>query len=168
MAEVLSPLETLAVLLPALAANGAPVTLRGAGTPIDGGRRAWDGRPLLGPGKTYEGLLLGFAAGAALAYLLSALLGRPLIAVYGAAAALGALAGDIAAAFAKRRLGLPRGAPAPLLDQLDFYAGALVALRLAGAVAEPLTATLLAPVVVLLHRTTNMVAYRLGLKNVPW
>ncbi len=168
MAGVLSPLETAAALLPALAANGAPVLLRGRGTPLDGGRRWLDGRPLLGPGKTYEGLLAGFTAGAVVAYILSAAAAAPLLAPLGAAAAMGALLGDMLGAFIKRRIGLPRGAPAPLLDQLDFYAGALLALHAAGATVDPLAAALGAPLVVLLHRATNMAAYRLGLKNVPW
>lgn len=168
MGELLTPLETLLVLLPALAANGSPVLIHRRGTPIDGGRRAWDGRPLLGAGKTFEGLLLGFANGSALAALFSAATGNPNLAVWGSAAALSALLGDITAAFIKRRLGLPRGAPAPILDQLDFYAGALIGLYLAGAIVHVATAAMLAPLVVALHRATNWAAYKLKLKDVPW
>ena len=40
--------------------------------------------------------------------------------------AFGALAGDAAGSFLKRRLGLQSGDPAPFLDQLDFVCGALV------------------------------------------
>lgn len=168
MARLLTPVETLLALLPALVANGSPVLIHRRGTPIDGGRTAWDGRPLLGAGKTFEGLLLGFANGSALAALFSAATGEPGLAVWGSAAALSALLGDIAAAFIKRRLGLPRGAPAPVLDQLDFYAGALLGLYLAGAVVHAVTAALLAPAVVALHRATNWAAYKLRLKDVPW
>ena len=168
MVILLDPASTVAALLPALAANGAPVLLRGQGTPLDGGRRFVDGRPLLGKGKTYEGLLAGFTAGAALAYLVSAVAGNPLYMVLGALSSLGALIGDIIGAFAKRRLGLPRGAPAPILDQLDFYSGAILALLAAGYAVDPVSAALGAPVVVLLHRATNMAAHRLGFKNVPW
>ncbi len=168
MAEVLTTLPALAAILPALAANGSPVLLRGRGTPIDGGRRMPDGRPVLGPGKTWEGLALGTLNGAALAALFSALLGDPRILPAGTIAAIGALLGDMAAAFIKRRIGLPRGAPAPILDQLDFYSGALAALALAGYLVPLPLAAALALVIPLLHRATNMAAYRLGLKNVPW
>src|SRR3972149_4153462 len=40
--------------------------------------------------------------------------------------ALGALLGDLAGAFVKRRMGKPRGAKAPGLDQYDFVAVGLL------------------------------------------
>jgi CDP-2,3-bis-(O-geranylgeranyl)-sn-glycerol synthase len=168
MAELLGPLDTLLALLPALAANGSPVLLRGRGRPLDGGRVFRDGRPLLGRGKTYEGTIIGILFGSTLAYFLAALAGSPVVFAAGSLAAAGAILGDIAAAFAKRRLGLERGAPAPLLDQLDFYSGAVIAATLAGYLLTPLVVLTLAPLVPLLHRATNYAAYRLGLKNVPW
>jgi CDP-2,3-bis-(O-geranylgeranyl)-sn-glycerol synthase len=168
VAQLLGPVSTLLALLPALAANGAPVLLKRRGTPVDGGRRLWDGRPVLGPGKTWEGLAIGLLYGAALASLLGAASCRPIVAYAGTIASLGALAGDMAAAFVKRRLGLERGAPAPLLDQWDFYAGALVALYAAHIIVDPWVAAALAPLVLLLHRATNRAAYRLRLKPVPW
>lgn len=168
MAQLLTPLETLLVLLPALAANGAPVLLKRRGTPVDLGHRFLDGRPILGPGKTWEGLMIGTLYGSALAVMLAAASCRPLVAYAGAISSVGALAGDMAGAFAKRRLGLERGAPAPVLDQLDFYAGALLALYAAGIIVNPYVAAALAPLVLVLHRATNRAAYRLRLKPVPW
>ncbi|KSW12672.1 hypothetical protein CF15_02550 [Pyrodictium occultum] len=165
---MLTPTETVLVLLPALAANGSPVLLGHRGTPIDGGRRFIDGRPLLGPGKTWEGLALGTLYGSIVALLLASLTCRPLILWGGIAASLGALIGDMLAAFIKRRLGLERGAPAPVLDQLDFYSGALLLLYTLGLVVDPLTAVLLAPAVFMLHRATNIAANKLRLKQVPW
>ena len=168
MVELLSPLATVLVLLPALVANGSPVLLRGRGHPLDMGRRFIDGRPLLGKGKTFEGLALGTLNGTTIAYFLSALAGNLLLFYAGAIASFTALLGDIAAAFIKRRLGLRRGAPAPVLDQLDFYAGALLGLYVAGYIAHPLTAAAMALPVAFMHRLTNKAAHMLGLKDVPW
>ncbi len=168
MAQLLGAAETVLALLPALVANASPVLLRGHGHPVDGGRRFRDGRPVLGKGKTFEGLLIGTLYGAVVAYLLSAAMGAAAVFPAGCAAAIGALLGDMAAAFIKRRLGLERGAPAPVLDQLDFYSGAIVATIAAGYLPAPIPAAILGVSVPLLHRATNIAAYRLGLKNVPW
>jgi CDP-2,3-bis-(O-geranylgeranyl)-sn-glycerol synthase len=168
-------------MLPAYVPNNAAV-LVGGGPPIDGGRTL-GGRRLLGDGKTWlgtaggwlAGVLVGLGLGAvrpaasdALGVALPAL---PLAAVL--ALPLGAMLGDIAASFLKRRTGRRRGAPAPGLDQLDFVAGAL----LCGLVAAPgwfldtFTLPVLAVVAVatpLLHVTTNAGAYWLGLKDEPY
>ncbi|RUM47838.1 MAG: CDP-2,3-bis-(O-geranylgeranyl)-sn-glycerol synthase [Hyperthermus sp.] len=167
MARLLTPLETILVVLPALAANGSPVLLKGRGTPLDGGRQLL-GKPLLGEGKTVEGTLLGLATGSTVALLLAALYGSLALAFMGFISSLGGLAGDIVAAFIKRRLGLRRGEPAPVLDQLDFYAGSLLALYAAGVVVDLYTALLMAPLIYVLHRATNIAAHRKGLKKVPW
>jgi CDP-2,3-bis-(O-geranylgeranyl)-sn-glycerol synthase len=58
-----SVLHALWLFLPAYLANMAPVfvakLLPGWNAPIDGGRKAADGRPLLGAGKTWRGLAGG-------------------------------------------------------------------------------------------------------------
>ncbi len=168
MAYLLNPLNTILVLLPALAANGAPVLLRYKGTPIDRGLVLRDGRPLLGPGKTWEGLIIGFLYGSTVALFLAALTCSPIIFYGGVLAALGALLGDMLGAFIKRRIGLERGAPAPVLDQLDFYSGALYMLYSAHLVLNPWVILGFAPVVMALHRATNTAAHKLRLKPVPW
>ncbi|THE65482.1 CDP-2,3-bis-(O-geranylgeranyl)-sn-glycerol synthase [Salinadaptatus halalkaliphilus] len=178
-------LETVVVafwaMLPAYVPNNAAV-LAGGGRPIDGGR-TWGGSRILGDGKTWRGTAAGIAAGLLVATVLTlfavdvrGLTGFDLptftpLAAVGLAA--GAMLGDILASFLKRRTGRQRGAMFPGVDQLDFVVVSL-----------PLTA-LLAPswffavftwevvlvVVVLtpiLHVTTNVVAYGLGLKNEPW
>jgi len=168
-------------MLPAYLPNNAAV-LAGGGRPIDGGRTLGD-RRLLGDGKTWRGTAAGTAAGVALAVSLDALAGRagavvgvslpgfPLAAALGLA--LGAMVGDVAASFLKRRSGRERGAAFPGLDQLDFVVGALVF----AAVGAPewftttFTPARLAVVVVVtpaLHVGTNVAAYALGLKDEPW
>jgi len=87
--------------------------------------------------------------------------------------AAGAMAGDIAASFLKRRSGRERGASFPVLDQLDFVAGALVAVYLIapGWAAATFTPAVIATVVVLtplLHLATNVIGYQLGVKAEPW
>jgi CDP-2,3-bis-(O-geranylgeranyl)-sn-glycerol synthase len=167
-------------MLPAYVPNNAAV-LVGGGPPIDGGR-TWNGRRVLGDGKTWLGTVGGIAAGAALALLLNAI--RPVVS--GAVAGLpeftlvaaitlpaGALLGDIAASFLKRRTGRERGAAFPGVDQLDFVVGALglTVLLAPDWFFETFTLPVLAVVLVItpvLHVGTNLVAYKLSLKSEPW
>ncbi len=157
----------LAVYMPALIANGS-ATLINKGHPIDAGRRFLDGRRVLGDGKTVEGFLLGTLYSISVALTLANVLTEPLVAYYGITAGLGALIGDILGSFIKRRLGLERGAHAPLLDQLDFMLGAYAATYAAGYTPPPALALGFLAVVYVLHRLTNMAAYKLGIKPVPW
>ena len=169
------------VMLPAYVPNNVAV-LAGGGRPVDGGR-TWRGNRVLGDGKTWRGTAAGVLAGVALAGVLTvgadpvgAAIGVDLPAFsIGIALAfpVGALLGDMTASFLKRRTGRARGAPFPLVDQLDF----LVVALLAGLVADPawMLATfdvlLLVVVVILtpvLHVTTNGIAYVTGLKAEPW
>jgi CDP-2,3-bis-(O-geranylgeranyl)-sn-glycerol synthase len=168
-------------MLPAYVPNNVAV-LAGGGRPIDGGH-SWDGRRVLGDGKTWRGTFVGTLAGAALAAALNA--AEPAVSdaldvplpVFPLAAMLalpfGAMLGDILASFLKRRTGRERGAAFPGLDQLDFV---VVALALA-AVAAPawfgdtFTFEVIVAVLVLtpiLHVGTNVGAYQLGLKDEPY
>ena len=180
-------LEAVAVavwaMLPAYVPNNAAV-LFGGGPPIDGGR-SLGGRRLLGDGKTWRGTAAGVLAGTGLALALSALapvaeatsgitLPRfPLVAAVALAA--GAMGGDIAASFLKRRLDRERGAPVPGLDQLDFVVGALVLVAVAAPgwlervfLAHPLRLVVVVVLTPLLHVLTNAGAYLLGLKEEPY
>jgi CDP-2,3-bis-(O-geranylgeranyl)-sn-glycerol synthase len=180
--ELLAAVATAVwAMLPAYVPNNAAV-LVGGGRPLDGGRTV-GGRRLLGDGKTWRGTAGGWAAGIALAVVLNwlrapaaALVGVSLPAFPAGAVVglpLGAMAGDVAASFLKRRSGRRRGAPVPVLDQLDFVGGALlvvVVLAPGWAVATFTLPVLLAVVVLtpLLHVGTNAAAYGLGLKEEPW
>lgn len=168
-------------MLPAYVPNNAAV-LAGGGRPIDGGR-TWGGRRLLGDGKTWRGTAVGTLAGIALAAGLN-VAGEPIgtaaglsLPTFPPAAALGlaagAMGGDIAASFLKRRSGRERGAAFPGLDQLDFVVGAVVlAFVLApGWTRATFTPGVLAVVLVatpILHVGTNIIAYLIGAKNEPW
>jgi len=181
MDAVATVATALWAMLPAYVPNNAAV-LFGGGRPVDGGRTV-GGRRLLGDGKTWRGTAAGWLAGVGVALALRQLrapvgdaLGVALPTVPPAAAValpLGAMLGDIAASFLKRRTGRERGAPFPGVDQLDFVVGAL----LLGAVASPswfldiFTLPVLAVVLVttpVLHIATNAIAYWRGLKSESW
>ncbi len=85
--------------------------------PLDFGKRFKDGKPLLGPNKTWRGLISAVAAGS----LLALLFGFPLW--IGFSAALLSMTGDLISSFTKRRFAKPSGKNFPVLDQ--FFEGAL-------------------------------------------
>jgi CDP-2,3-bis-(O-geranylgeranyl)-sn-glycerol synthase len=184
--------QALWLMLPAYVANMSAVKL-GGGLPMDFGRTMRDGRRVLGPGKTWRGFLLGGAAGTLVGAALHALAPATGGAVtdFGGAAwpltagglAFGALLGDAAKSFVKRRFGKDRGAPWLGPDQLDFVLGAWLVALATSALAVPtgladrnwLLATLTLPVLVIvvvltpaLHVGTNWLGHRLGHKEVPW
>lgn len=152
-------ISSFAIILPAYIANSIPLLIRGK-HPIDLGKNFTDGKRLLGDGKTFEGFLGGL--------LIGTIVGVPFGYVfYTFLLATGALLGDMAGAFLKRRMGIERGKPAPLLDQLDFVAGALLLLSPFYAI----TAEQVIFIVIVtppLHLFTNFMAYRLKLKTNPW
>ena len=82
-------------------------------------------------------------------------------------ASLGALLGDLAGAFLKRRLKIEPGGSLPLLDQLDFVIGAVLFVSLFSGVSldSVLILFLVTPPI---HFLTNVGAYLLGLKKHYW
>ena len=109
-------LDTELVLL-LVVANGTPfVVHRLLGGfldwPLDGNIVFCDGRPLLGPGKTFRGVFSAIIATAVLAPLVG------LAPAQGAVFGLLAMLGDMTSSFIKRRLAIATSHSAPLLDQL--------------------------------------------------
>jgi CDP-2,3-bis-(O-geranylgeranyl)-sn-glycerol synthase len=150
-----------------MVANGTPVVIHGL-PPIDMNKKWRDGRRVFGDGKTWGGFLAGIVGGTIIGGIESAIIWNNIL-LPSFVSSLGALLGDLMASFIKRRLGLQRGAPAPLLDQLDFYVGSLVFLYVFLRISFNIYAILLfALLIYLLHRATNYTAYKLGLKSVPW
>ncbi|HJV63224.1 MAG TPA: CDP-archaeol synthase [Albitalea sp.] len=99
------------------AANVAPILAKRwlgefGNVPIDAGLRLWDGRPLLGPSKTWRGLAAAIVA----ATICAPVLGLP--AAAGALIGATAMAGDALSSFVKRRLGVPSSGRAIGLDQI--------------------------------------------------
>jgi len=153
--------------LPAMVANASPVFV-GRGTPVDGGKNFFDGKRILGDGKTWEGITLGVLFGTTIACLESILLNSFTLYVYGVVGSVGALVGDMVSSFFKRRMGFKRGAPVPVLDQLDFYLGATVFMMTVGWKPRWEYVIAGAVLIVVLHKITNLIAYYLHLKDVPW
>ena len=89
------------------------------------------------------------------------------------ALSLGAMLGDIVAAFFKRRMGLQRGAPLFIIDQLDFVVGAwlFVMLVAPGWFSLNFTSDIMLIVLIMtpiLHRVSNIIGYKMGAKREPW
>lgn len=90
---------------------------------VDLGLRAWDGRPIFGPHKTWRGLAFSLSG----TPLFSIVLGfDPIL---GLKAAALSMAGDLASSFIKRRMGFASGAKATGIDQIIESALPLLVLR---------------------------------------
>ncbi len=165
------------LMLPAYIANPTAVVF-GGGRAIDFGKNWSDGRRILGDGKTFRGLAGGTACGIVIGLIQRQVASGTEIFVIPSMTAIitlsfGALLGDMVKRFFKRRLGYERGAKLPLVDQLDFVAGAWVLTYFF----DPqwftdnftfwiiITVLILTP---LLHRLTNIIGYYIKLKKEPW
>ena len=175
----LTLIKAVWLMLPAYISNPTAVVF-GGGTPIDLGKNWTDGRRILGDGKTFRGLIGGTVCG-----IIAGILQRQLspggdIFIIPTVAAIitlsfGALLGDIVKSFFKRRAGYSRGSQLPLIDQLDFVAGAWILTYVfdpqwftENFLSSPwiiITVIVLTP---LLHRLTNIFGYYIKLKKEPW
>ncbi|MEE9323386.1 MAG: CDP-2,3-bis-(O-geranylgeranyl)-sn-glycerol synthase [Candidatus Aenigmarchaeota archaeon] len=178
MIDIYTFVEAVWLMFPAYGANGLCMLARGK-RPIDG-NRSFRNKPIFGPGKTWEGLVLGVIIAIAVAsfqmfafpflpwdlspVVLDIL---PMTPFLGLMIGLGAMIGDLGGSFVKRRLGIERGKPAPLLDQLDFIIGMFIFMWFVIAVKWEWVVILfiLTPV---LHLLANGIAYLLKLKKVPY
>ena len=166
-------------MLPAYIPNSSAAAL-GGGAPIDGGKNFSDGRRLFGSGKTWRGLTLGIACGVITGAVQMMLASYfmwdffPVLTMWAVfLLATGALLGDLAKSFFKRRLGKKSGDPWLVADQYDLVAGAF----LLTAVFDPqwFFSVMTIPIVIIilivtpvLHRVTNIIGYFAGVKEVPW
>lgn len=167
-------LELLAFMLPCYVANAAPV-LVGGGPRLDMGIKCKDGIDLLGKTKTVRGFIGGTAAGVIVAGIISVLwpgllsMGPERLFFAGAMLALGALVGDAAGSFLKRRMGMKPGKHFNILDQMDFIVGGLLfAYPFASEIYTVENIVFIVVVSYVLHVGANVSANRLGLKKVPW
>jgi CDP-2,3-bis-(O-geranylgeranyl)-sn-glycerol synthase len=191
---------TIWMMLPAYLSNTI-ASIVGGGAPIDRGRNWSDGRRILGDGKTWRGLFGGTLGGVLIGHLqlffnssddsfkgIFEWTENPYWIFF--LLAFGALAGDIAASFVKRRRGQERGTKSPILDMYDFIIGALAFVIILGggwhnwiftwnkgieySVLSIPTRYLPIPIITLLivtpilHRSVNILGYKLGVKQVPW
>jgi CDP-2,3-bis-(O-geranylgeranyl)-sn-glycerol synthase len=164
-------IEALKFIFPAYCANAIPV-ITGGGYPMDFGKKFLDGKPIFGKNKTFRGFFSGLAVGVAVGLVETVFFSYPIF--FGLILSLGALLGDLAGAFVKRRLGLAPGGLLPVIDQVDFIIGAIVFGALEQLLFfsfQILSWELIITVLIItppIHLLTNFVAYKLGLKDNPW
>ncbi len=178
------------LIAPAFASNSFPPLMRGC-RPIDRGKK-YNGKRILGDGKTIEGFIGGVAFGVVVGLILMYF--QP--AIFSLAAqelttatptslgtfnsvfpsltfvmifllSLGAMLGDILGSFIKRRSGLKRGQAAPGMDQLGFV---IVGMLL---ISPFYTFTWEVIIVILVltpifHLFGNVIGYLLRLKREPY
>jgi CDP-2,3-bis-(O-geranylgeranyl)-sn-glycerol synthase len=160
-------IEALKFIFPAYCANAAPV-LAGGGKQMDFGRNFFDGKPIFGKNKTFRGFFFGWAIGLIVGLVEGMVFGTTSFSVlFSVLTPLGALCGDLAGAFVKRRLGIAPGGLLPVIDQVDFVIGAILfSLPLAIIYWELAVAVII--ITPPIHLLTNFLAYKLKLKNNPW
>ncbi len=159
-------LLALKLLLLLLIANGAPIVASGllgkhCAWPVDAGRMTAAGTPLLGPSKTWRGLV----AAIVMAALVSYILGIP----WAWGATIGALAmlGDLMASFIKRRLGY---APSSHADGLDQIPESLLPLLVLSPVFDLnlLQIVITVTAFYLMSRLLSYVLFRIGIRQTPY
>lgn len=154
------------LLLVLFAANGAPILAHNLfGTawnhPIDRGHRLKDGQPILGPAKTWRGVIAALLITPPVAVLLSL---SPLL---GLAIAALAMLGDLLSSFIKRRLFIP---PSGMAFGLDQVPESLLPLLVAGEHLDMDWAdiALLTLVFLALELVLSRILYRLHIRNQPY
>ena len=193
--EELSLLNAIITVLwimgPAYIANSVAV-LTGGKYPIDQGRTLSDGNRILGDGKTWSGLLGGTLGGIVFGIILDTGDGRMTLerltgeehvqslwsenpAIVFFLLSFGALFGDMAASFYKRRQNLLRGDKFAILDMYDFIFMSLLLCIIfqrdwllswiLDGWAPLFTVLIITP---FLHRGVNIIGYNIGVKNEPW
>jgi len=159
--------EALIFIFPAYCANAVPV-LAGGGLPMDFGRNFMDGRRIFGTNKTFRGFFFGWGIGFLVGIAEVIILG---LTKYGIMLSiltpLGALCGDLAGAFLKRRLNIAPGGLLPIIDQINFVVGAILFSLPLGIVTWELAATVMI-ITPPIHLFTNFLAFKLKLKSNPW
>jgi len=179
-------IAALWLMLPAYIPNSAAVLFKGK-TPMDFGKNFFDGRRVLGSGKTWRGFFGGALTGVLIGIIQNIIAPAlpqsyfPQFSSDWAVAigillslSFGAMLGDSLGSFIKRRLGIKSGGRAFLLDQLTFVFIAWLVVFLFypsffnwafNNVPAIVTILILTP---LIHRVVNIIAYKMGKKPVPW
>ena len=171
--------KAMFILLPAYAANGFPPLARGS-LPIDFKKKWFDGNRILGDGKTFEGFGIGLISGTfvgVLETLVEPVLNSyavvwnvkipPMNFLIGFLISLGALCGDLAGSFIKRRLGLQRGKEVLFLDQWNFVIGSIIFVFMFTEITIWMILMMLL-ITFVIHRIANIFGHKLKVKKVPW
>ena len=163
-------------ILPAATANMAPVICAKLklplGIPIN--------EKLFGKNKTYRGFYSGYLFALVTLALQASLFKQGTLAdyslidysqinlfFYAFLFGIGAITGDAAKSFFKRRLNKKPGSPWPPFDQLDFILSTYIFFLPVDPIPTEIILTILLSMLIL-HPLTNFTAYKLGLKKVWW
>jgi CDP-2,3-bis-(O-geranylgeranyl)-sn-glycerol synthase len=170
-------LQAMYFFLPAYLSNMAPVIfskINPFSQPVDGGKKLGSTR-VFGANKTWGGLLIAIITGTLVFYIQQragnntfALLDYTTLPLtFGLLMASGAILGDLAKSFVKRRLHKKSGSQWFPIDQVDYVIGALLFTRFMYTPPANVMITLfiLAP---FLHYGMNYLAFLLRLKRVKW
>lgn len=162
--SAISPLWQPLLLL--LVANGSPILAsllfgRRLSATLDGGLRFIDGRPLLGPNKSWRGLIAAVLVTTFMALLIG------LTWWIGALLGLLAMAGDSLASYIKRRLAIPPQGRAVGLDQLPESLLPLGVLHQALGM-DIVQILLVATIFMLLEMALSPLLYRLHIRLRPY
>jgi CDP-2,3-bis-(O-geranylgeranyl)-sn-glycerol synthase len=173
-------------LLPAALANAAPIfaaaipILKGFDAPIDGGLK-WRNHELLGPHKTWRGIIAGVIVSTLFLWLQVTLTAHfewahylsdnvdystlPVL-ILGPLFAIGALGGDAVESFFKRRMNIKSGSAWVPFDQLDYIIGSVL-VSLFFVVLSPVQYVLIFTIWFFMHLAASYVGFKLGLKKDP-
>lgn len=162
------------MIFPAYISNSVPV-ITGGGKSLDFNCKFFDGRRLLGKGKTirgtFWGIFSGFLTGIFLIYVFPSVYFPSLLFLQKVEVSFllsfGALLGDSAGSFFKRRFGFKDGQKAEYSDQLSFLVGSLI-LTFPFFHLNPTGLVFLIVFSYLIHKLTNLFAHKMKLKKVPW
>jgi len=158
-------LSLIHLLLLILVANGAPIIARNLfasrfNLPLDFGVQ-FRNHDLLGPSKTWRGLVASIVCTSILAMLLgySVEVGI-LVAVY-------AMAGDVFSSFIKRRLNMQPSSMAPFLDQIPESLLPAVMMHARFGL-DVLSVMILVLSFIVLELILSQILYRLGIRKTPY
>ncbi len=151
-------------IFPAYVANGAPVIF-GGGMPLDLNRK-FMGKRIFGKHKTIRGLAAGLASGFIIAYAESLFI--PYMLALGILLSIGTHFGDLLCSFIKRRMRIKEGVSLPFFDQYLFLLFAFIFALPLGNLPSAYGIIFLIILTGLLHKATNVAAYLMRIKKVPW
>lgn len=140
---------------------GAVAFGKRGGWPLDCGWVLPDGHRLLGPSKTWRGVVLAVTAGSVMAWLLG------ISPWTGLAIGVFSMLGDALSSFTKRRLGLAPSSMALGLDQIPEALLPLLAVKLLYGLEWPVILALVAAFFVL-ELLLSWIFFHLKLRNQPY
>jgi CDP-2,3-bis-(O-geranylgeranyl)-sn-glycerol synthase len=159
------------IVLPAYFANGIPVLtplIFKCRIPIDLGHTFIDGRRLIGDNKSIQGVILGISSGLAIGELQSILLNDCIFIIRALVLSLGSVYGDLLGSFIKRRLKIEPGKSLPIIDQMSFILIAIILYVIFFKDLDGIQVLFILGITPIMHLTTNVFAYVLGIKRVPY